>query len=99
MTRIVRSDQVRGGYAKVSVVTLVDDAGREHQRDVVSFGHAACVLPYDPQRKVALVVRVPRAPLLLAGIETKLIEAPAGMIDAGESPEAAARREAMEEVG
>ena len=99
MTRILRAERVRDGYAKVTVLTLVDDQGREHQREVISFGHAACVLPYDPARKVAMVVRVPRAPLLLAGIETRLIEAPAGMIDGGESPEAAARREAREETG
>lgn len=99
MTRILRAERVRDGYANVTVLTLADDQGREFQREVVSFGHAACVLPYDPDRKVAMIVRAPRAPLLLAGIETPLIEAPAGMIDAGESAEAAARREAMEETG
>lgn len=99
MTRILRTERVRDGYAKVTLLTLADEQGREHQREVVSFGHAACVLPYDPHRKVAMIVRVPRAPLLLAGIETPLIEAPAGMIDAGEAPEATARREALEETG
>jgi nudix-type nucleoside diphosphatase (YffH/AdpP family) len=99
MTRILRTERLRDGYAKVTLLTLADDQGREHQREVISFGHAACVLPYDPERRVAMIVRVPRAPLLLAGIETPLVEAPAGMIDAGESPEAAARREAMEETG
>jgi nudix-type nucleoside diphosphatase (YffH/AdpP family) len=99
MIRIIRTERVRDGYAKVTLLTLADDQGGEYQREVISFGHAACVLPYDPERKLAMVVRVPRAPLLLAGIEASLIEAPAGMIDAGESPEAAARREAMEETG
>jgi nudix-type nucleoside diphosphatase (YffH/AdpP family) len=99
MTRILRTESVYQGYAQVRRLTLADDAGSEHFREVISFGHAACVLPYDPDRKVALIVRLPRAPLLLAGIDTPLIEAPAGMIDAGESPEATARREAMEEAG
>jgi nudix-type nucleoside diphosphatase (YffH/AdpP family) len=99
MTRILRTERVRDGYAKVILLTLADDQGRELQREVISFGHAACVLPYDPERMLAMIVRVPRAPLLLAGVEKPLIEAPAGMIDAGESPEAAARREAMEETG
>jgi nudix-type nucleoside diphosphatase (YffH/AdpP family) len=66
---------------------------------VVDFGESACVLPYDPRRKVALAVRLPRAPLLLVGVSTPLIEAPAGMIDAGESPADCARREAYEEAG
>ncbi|HUO13168.1 MAG TPA: NUDIX domain-containing protein [Caulobacteraceae bacterium] len=99
MTRILKAETVRDGYAKVTLLTLEDDQGRQHRREVVSFGHAACVLPYDPTRKVALIVRVPRAPLLLAGIETPLIEAPAGMIEPGEAPEETARREAMEETG
>ena len=99
MTRILHAEVVYDGYAKVRRLTLADDAGSEHVREVISFGHAACVLPYDPVRKVALIVRLPRAPLLLAGIETPLIEAPAGMIDPGESPETTARREAMEEAG
>ena len=99
MTRLVRSKTVRQGYATVKVVTLADAAGDEFEREVVDFGESACVLPYDPQRRVALVVRLPRAPLLAGGVATTLIEAPAGMIDAGESAEACARREAFEEAG
>ena len=83
----------------MKVVTLLDDAGAEFEREVVDFGQSACVLPYDPARRVALVVRLPRAPLLAFGVATPLIEAPAGMIDAGESAETCARREAFEEAG
>jgi len=86
MTRIVKSERVREGYANITVLTLADDQGEEHQREVVSFGEAVCVLPFDPARRVCLVVRLPRAPLLWAGIEAELIEAPAGMIDPGEAP-------------
>ncbi|HEY3797951.1 MAG TPA: NUDIX hydrolase [Caulobacteraceae bacterium] len=99
MTQIVRSKLVRDGYAKVHLLTLRESDGEEHQREVVAYGQAACVLPYDPRRKVALVVRLPRAPLLWSGETEPIIEAPAGMIDAGEDAETAARREAMEEVG
>jgi nudix-type nucleoside diphosphatase (YffH/AdpP family) len=99
MTRIVDSKRVREGYATVTVLTLADDQGQEHQREVVSFGEAVCVLPFDPVRRVCLVVRLPRAPLIWAGVEAELIEAPAGMIDPGETPEASARREAFEETG
>jgi len=66
---------------------------------VVNFGRSACVLPYDPDRKLALIVRLPRAPLLLHGAAANIIEAPAGMISAGESAEETVRREAMEEAG
>jgi nudix-type nucleoside diphosphatase (YffH/AdpP family) len=99
MPRIVKSRLAYDGYAKVTVLTLADEAGEQHSREVVSYGQAACVLPYDPDRKVALVVRLPRAPLLLHGVAANLIEAPAGMIADGESAEDAIRREAMEEAG
>ena len=99
MPRIVDSRLAYDGYAKVTVLTLSDEAGEQHNREVVSYGESACVLPYDPERRVALVVRLPRAPLLLAGVATNLIEAPAGMIAGAESAEAAIRREAMEEAG
>jgi nudix-type nucleoside diphosphatase (YffH/AdpP family) len=99
MARIVNSRLAYDGYAKVTVLTMTDEAGEAHQREVVSFGKSACVLPYDAERMVALVIRLPRAPLLLAGIAEHLIEAPAGMIAPGESAETTIRREAMEEAG
>jgi nudix-type nucleoside diphosphatase (YffH/AdpP family) len=99
MTRVLAAHPAYQGYVTVTVVTLAQDGGEPHNREVVSYGQSACVLPYDPDRRLALIIRLPRAPLLLDGIEAALIEAPAGMIDAGESPEAAARREAMEETG
>jgi len=99
MPRIVETRLAYDGYAKLTVLTLSDGGAETYRREVVSYGQSACVLPYDPERKVALVVRLPRAPLLLAGVTDNLIEAPAGMIDPGESAEDCVRREAMEEVG
>jgi len=100
MPRIVNSRLAYDGYAKVTVLTLADDAtGEEHSREVVSFGQSACVLPYDPERNVATIVRLPRAPLVMDGIVENLIEAPAGMIGPSETPASSIRREAMEEAG
>jgi len=78
-------------------VRLAD--GRVIAREIEDHGRAACVLPYDPARRVAMVVRQFRTPPLYAGGVPVLIEAPAGLIDAGEDGATAARREAMEEVG
>src|SRR5690606_36815434 len=58
----------------------------------------AAVMPYDPERRVALLVRLTRAAVVYAGMEEDLVEAPAGMLD-GDSAEDCARREALEEVG
>jgi nudix-type nucleoside diphosphatase (YffH/AdpP family) len=99
MTRIVSQRRVRDGYLKISVVTLEDDSGQEVLREVEDHGRSACVLPYDPERRVAVMVSMVRAPVLVAGESDNLLEAPAGMIDGDESAEAAVRREAMEEAG
>ena len=56
------------------------------------------VLPYDPSRRCALVVRLFRAPVFSVTQEEFLEEACAGMIE-DESDEATAHREAQEELG
>lgn len=68
-------------------------------REIEHHGEGATVLPYDPRRRVALTVRLPRAPLLVRGETELLIEAPAGLIEEGEDPGECVRREALEEAG
>jgi ADP-ribose pyrophosphatase len=61
---------------------------------------AVTVLPYDPKRDRVLVVEQFRAgPYLRGDPQPWQIEAIAGRVDAGETPEDAARREAVEEAG
>lgn len=63
-------------------------------------GDAVTVLPYDPRRDRVLVVEQFRAgPLARGDRELWQIEAIAGRIDPFETPETAARREAVEEAG
>lgn len=69
----------------------------EMDRHVVKVGRAVAVLPYDPDRRVALLVSMPRAPVMLSG-EPDMLEAIAGLLD-GDDPRDDARREAMEEAG
>ena len=59
----------------------------------------AGVLLFDPQRDKVVLVEQFRAGVLQSGEYPWLIEIPMGMVDANESPEQAARREAMEESG
>ena len=69
-------------------------------RAVFISGDAAVVLPYDPVRDRVLVIEQWRAgPLARGDRQAWLIEAVAGRVDGGETPEAAARREAREEAG
>ena len=67
-------------------------------REVLERGHAAAVLPYDPQRGVVMLVRQMRAPMLVAAGAESSLEAPAGILDSAD-PQECARREAMEECG
>lgn len=69
-------------------------------REVHDHGRVVCVLPVDRQRRVALLARQLRVPLVVAGeTDPLLLEVAAGLIDKGETPEQAALREGEEELG
>lgn len=70
------------------------------RREVFVAADAALVLPYDPRRDRVLLVEQFRMGLYARGDPRPwMLEPVAGRIDAGETPEAAARRECMEEAG
>ncbi|MCJ2070735.1 NUDIX hydrolase [Methylobacterium sp. J-030] len=72
--------------------------GSVAERALEDHGHSVGILPYDPERRVATLVRELRVPALFADGAQMQLEAPAGLIDDG-SPEENARREVLEEVG
>ena len=86
------------GYLTIYVATLAGDDGEVVHREIEDHGRAVAVLPYDPERRLAILVRLPRAPVIWAGGPSELLEALAGMLE--DEPAAdCARREAMEEAG
>src|SRR5215213_4831001 len=91
-------ETVYQGYLTVMRATMSADDGQVFTREIEHHGRAACVLPYDPQRKTALLINIPRAPVAWAGGPPELLEAPAGMVE-DEDPEECAVREALEEAG
>lgn len=68
-------------------------------REIFVVGDAVTVLPYDPVRdRVLLIEQVRVGPMGRGDPLPWQLEAIAGRIDPGETPEAAARREAVEEA-
>lgn len=93
-----RVDTAYQGYLTVMVATFRAADGAAFTREIEHHGRAACVLPYDPARRTALLVNLPRAPVIWAGGPPELLEAPAGMVE-NEDAEETAVREALEECG
>jgi ADP-ribose pyrophosphatase len=56
------------------------------------------VLPYDPVADSVALIEQFRLPALAAGLDPVMIECPAGLREPGETPEAVARRETLEET-
>lgn len=72
----------------------------EFTREVFERGHAASCLPYDPVKdRVLLIEQFRVGPLAAGDTYPWMLEAVAGVIDHGESPESVASREAKEEAG
>lgn len=72
----------------------------EMRRSVFVAADAASVLPYDPSHDlVALIEQFRTGPLARGDTQPWMLEAVAGRIDSGESPEQTVRREAVEEAG
>jgi nudix-type nucleoside diphosphatase (YffH/AdpP family) len=96
--RILQREITYTGYLTIERLRLRLADGAEAFREVESHGNAAAVLPYDSERRCALVVRLFRAPVLVATGGLISEEACAGMIELEDAP-ATARREANEELG
>ena len=93
-----KAETLYQGYVTILLATLAGPDGETFRREIEHHGRAACVLPYDPERKTAVMINLPRAPVIWAGGPPALLEAPAGMVE-DEDPEETVIREAMEECG
>lgn len=95
---IIAQNVVYSGWNRMLMVEARTARGSRLRRVVEDHGNAVAVLPFDPVRRVALLVRQLRVPLLHShGLES-LLEVPAGILDE-DDPAECARREAMEEAG
>jgi len=98
MTKIVRTDTVYEGFSRLLIATVELPDGQTIRREIEDHGRASCVLPYDPARRTAILVRQFRAPVAFVDGRPHLLEAVAGSVE-DEVPDDCAYREAMEEAG
>ncbi len=102
---IIGRENLYSGYFKIDGYRLrqrIFDRGwsGEISRDLFERGHAVGVLPYDPDLdQVVLIEQFRIGGLAAPGFSPWQIEAVAGMIEPGQTPEQAARRETLEETG
>jgi nudix-type nucleoside diphosphatase (YffH/AdpP family) len=95
---VTHVETLHAGWTKLLRATVRFPDGRLVRREVEDHGAAVAVLPYDPDRRVAMLISQFRTPPLHAAGEAAVLEAPAGLLYEGD-PEAGARREALEETG
>jgi nudix-type nucleoside diphosphatase (YffH/AdpP family) len=96
--QIIDLKTLHEGWGRLLALRIRLADGRVMNREVEDHGAAVSVLPYDPERRVAMLVRQFRAAVFHASGEEEVLEAPAGLLEEDDPPECA-RREALEEVG
>lgn len=89
---------IHQGWNTFGVATITEKDGTVVERALEDHGKAACVLPYDPERRVALLVRQVRVGPMFWGDPGEVDEAPAGGVE-NDDPRESAIREAYEEAG
>jgi nudix-type nucleoside diphosphatase (YffH/AdpP family) len=96
--QILARETVYSGYLTVERLRVRLSSDAQVWLEVERHGEAVVVLPYDAERRCALLARLFRAPVFDTTGEEVSEEACAGMIG-NEDAETAARREAYEELG
>ena len=105
LVEVLERRHPHAGFFALQEVALTHprfDGGRSPRlsREVFVVGDAVTVLPYDPVRdRVLLIEQFRVGPFGRGDPHPWQLEAIAGRIDPGETPEDAARREAVEEAG
>lgn len=94
---IVGRERVYDRWLTLDRLTIRMPNGELAERHLENHGAAVAVLPYDAERRMAMLVRQPRASVIAAG-EPAILEIPAGCVE-DEAADTAARRETLEEVG
>ena len=101
---ITNKKKIHDGFFKLHELTFTHQKhsgtwSSEIKREIFSGAHVATVIPYDPTNKKMILLEQFRPGLLNRKDDPTIIEIVAGIIDEGELPEDAAKRECLEETG
>lgn len=99
--RVVGREELYRGFVSLErTVVELQWRGRSHRmvREIHDHGHVAAIVPVDPVRRTAILVRQFRVSPFLDGEDGWLWEIPGGLLD-GQLPGDCAVREAHEEAG
>ena len=102
--KIISNKSIYSGFFEMNEVSLKYKKYDGNWSNVIKrelFGGAqvSCVLPYDPIKKEIVLIQQFRPGTISYDKNNYLDEIVAGIIDKGEDPETAARRECLEETG
>ena len=102
--KIINKKNIYDGFFKMNEITLkykkYDGSWSNNvKRELFGGAQVSAVLPYDPVKKEIVLIQQFRPGTIFKDVDNYLNEIVAGIIDDGESPEIAAKRECLEETG
>ena len=102
--KVTNKKNLYDGFFKMNEISLkykkYDGSwSNEIKRELFGGAQVSAVLPYDPIKKKIVLIQQFRPGTISKNTNNYLNEIVAGIIDAGESPEIAAKRECLEETG
>ena len=102
--KILDKKNIHDGFFKMNEVTLKykkydGNWSNEIKRELFGGAQVSAVLPFDPVNKKIVLIQQFRPGTISKDYQNYLDEIVAGIIDPGETPEDAAKRECLEETG
>ena len=102
--KVTNKKNLYDGFFKMNEVSLKykkhdGSWSNEIKRELFGGAQVSAVLPYDPIKKEIVLIQQFRPGTISRNTNNYLKEIVAGIIDPGESPEIAAKRECLEETG
>jgi len=99
-TEVLAEGHIKLERIQLRTETFSGEMSKSATRDISRSGPSVAILLYDPERHAFVLTEQFRLGAYLNHVENPwLLECVAGMVDEGETPEAAARREVQEETG